>query len=99
MTKYKKFLDTLLGHEVTATNGEIGYLCTIGDLLNNGGRNDFFRWARKCKNGDIIVSHNVYKNLQYDRQSRTYYANCYTNACMNSPNFTKKSLVFIGFTF
>lgn len=59
-SKWYKFLDTL--PEVEANNGDFGYFCTVGDMLDNGGRDDFFRtwkWSftvEEREYGPYIVS-------------------------------------------
>lgn len=99
MTKIEKFYDSLMNHEVTAKNGDMGYLVTIGDLLENGGRNEFFRIVKKHKDGTFSVSRNVYQSIEWDKESRAYYADCYTDCTHISPDLKKNTVVFIGFDF
>lgn len=99
MTKIEKFYDTLMNQEVTATNGDMGYLVTVGDLLENGGRNEFFKTVRRHKDGSFSVSRNVYRDIQWDRSSRAYWAECFNDYCYNSPELKKSTVVFIGFDF
>ena len=94
--KWYNFLDTL--PEVEANNGDIGYYCTVGDMLDNGGRDDFFRTVRG-KGERRQVSRNVYCNLEYDRENRFWYADCYTDICRNSPEMSRNTVVFVGFNF
>lgn len=91
-TKWYKFLETLEG--VEANNGDYGYFVTVGDLLDNGGRNEFFRRVRGGK-----VLRNVYYGLEYDRSEKAYYADCYTNPCTHSGALKRSDVVFIGFDF
>lgn len=84
------------GKGVTANNGDYGYFVTVGELIKNGGRDDFFRKVRKS---DKRVSNNVYYCLEYDKAEKGYYADCYTNPTIHSGLLKKDTLVFIGFTF
>ena len=95
-SKWYKFLDTL--PEVEANNGDIGYYCTVGDMIDHGGRNDFFRTVRG-KGERRQVSRNVYYNLEYDRLNRFWFADCYTDVCRNSPEMSRDTVVFVGFDF
>lgn len=99
MDKMEKLYTALMGHELTASNGDMGYLVTVETLLNNGGRNEFFRTVRRKKSGGFSVSRNVYQGIEYDRENRVYYADCYTDCTHNSPDLKKTTLVFIGFDF
>ena len=99
MKKLEKFYESLMNHETTAKNGDMGYLVTIGELLENGGRDEFFRTVKKHKGGTFSVSRNVYQGLEYDRENRVYYADCFTDCCYNSPDLKKSTVVFIGFNF
>ena len=99
MNKFEKFYESLMNHEVTAKNGDLGYLVTVGELLENGGRNEFFRTVKKHKDGTFSVSRNVYQGIEWDRSTRTYWAGCFTNYCYNSPDLKKSTVVFIGFDF
>lgn len=93
MNKLERFYNSL-GEPVEANNGDFGYFVTVGDLLENGGENEFFR---KVKGGK--VSRNVYCGLEYDRSDKAYYAGCYTNMSMHSGSMKKSTVVFIGFDF
>ena len=95
-SKWYKFLDTL--PEVEASNGDFGYYCTVGDMLDNGGRDEFFRTVRG-KGERRQVSRNVYYNLEYDRLNGFWYADCYTDVCRNSPEMSRETVVFVGFDF
>ena len=99
MTKLEKFYESLTNHEVTAKNGDLGYLVTIGELLENGGRDEFFRTVRKHKEGTFSVSCSVYRGIEWDRENRVYYADCYTDCTHISPDLKKSTVVFIGFDF
>ena len=93
MTKFSRWFDTL-GEPVEANNGDFGYFVTLGELLENGGKNEFFRKVRSGK-----VSRNVYYGLEYDRSEKAYYADCYTNVSIHSGALKKSAVVFIGFDF
>lgn len=99
MNKLEKLYNSLMGHEVAASNGDLGYLVTVGELLENGGKNEFFRTVKRKKDGSFSVSCNVYWGIEYDRGNRVYYANCYTNCCYTSSDLKKSTIVFIGFDF
>ena len=99
MTKLEKFYESLINQEVIARNGDMGYLVTVGELLENGGRNEFFRTVKKHKDGTFSVSRNVYQGLEWDRSTRTYWAECFTDYCHSSPDLKKSTVVFIGFDF
>lgn len=92
--KWYKFVETLK-EPVEANNGDFGYFVTIGDLLDNGGRNEFFR---KVSRGGKVLR-NVYYGLEYDRGEKAYYADCYTNSCIHSGALKRSDVVFIGFDF
>ena len=94
--KWEKFLDTL--QEVEANNGDIGYFCTVGEMLDNGGRDEFFR-AVRGKGERRQVSRNVYYGLMYDRENRCYYADCYTDISRTSADLSRSTVVFVGFDF
>lgn len=79
---------------ITLKNGEYGYIVTIGELIKNGGRNEYFRKIRGNR-----ISKDVYAILLYDCSDKRYYAECCTDSCKFSGPLTKESLVFIGFTF
>lgn len=99
MAKLEKFYESLMNHETTAKNGDLGYLVTVGELLENGGRDEFFRTVRRHKDGSFSVSRNVYQGIEWDRENRAYYAGCFTDYCHNSPDLKKSTIVFIGFDF
>lgn len=99
MSKLEKFYTQLSGKEVIATNTEEGYIVTVGELLENGGREEFFRVVRKKKEGRFAVSRNIYYDIQYDYSDRCYYAECYNDACYISGKLHKDTLIFIGFIF
>lgn len=81
---------------IEANNGDYGYFVTIGELLENGGRNEFFRKVRKS---DKKVSRAVYQYLEYNKSEKAYYAECYTDCTHHSGALKKTDIVFIGFTF
>ena len=99
MTKFEKFYESLMNHEATARNGDLGYLVTVDELLENGGRDEFFRTVKKHKDGTFSVSRNVYRGIEWDRENRVYYADCYTDCTHISPDLKKNTVVFIGFDF
>ena len=93
MNKLERFYNSLR-EPVEANNGDYGYFVTVGELLENGGKDEFFR---KVKGGK--VSKNVYYGLEYDRSEKAYFADCYTNVSMHSGALKKSTVVFIGFDF
>ena len=46
MNKIERFYNSL-GEPTEANNGDLGYFVTVGDLVKNGGENEFFRKVRK----------------------------------------------------
>ena len=79
---------------VTATNGDYGYFVTLGELIDHGGKDEFFRKTKGGKVGGL-----VYYGLEYDRSDRAYYADCYNNVGHHSGALHRSTIVFIGFDF
>ena len=99
MSKLEKFYASLMNHETTTKNGDLGYLVTVGELLENGGRDEFFRTVKKHKDGSFSVSRNIYYDIEWDKENRVYFADCYTDCTHISPDLKKSTVVFIGFDF
>lgn len=99
MKKLEKFYESLMGNEIVAKNGDMGYIVTVSQLIQNGGRDEFFRTVRHSKSGEIMVSRNVYSGLEYDRAERKYFADCWNDSCYTSPMLKKEAEIFIGFDF
>lgn len=59
MNKLERFYNSL-GEPTEANNGDFGYFVTIGDLVKNGGSDEFFRKVRKS---DKKVSKSVFYGL------------------------------------
>ena len=95
MNKIERFYNSL-GEPVEANNGDFGYFVTIGQLLENGGKDEFFR--KVCKSGKK-VSKDVFYGLEYDRMERAYFADCWNDCSSNSGPLKKNDIVFIGFDF
>ena len=97
--KLEKFYLSLSGQETTSRDGQTGYIVPVSALLENGGKNEFFRTIRRSKNGGVLVSKSVFRGLEYDRSTRKYIADCYEGPAYTSPLLSKDSKIFIGFTF
>ena len=95
MSKIERFYNSL-GEPVQANNGDFGYFVTVGELIENGGENEFFRKVRKS---DKKVSNAVFYGLEYDRSDRAYYASNFYNLGSHSGPLKKTDVVFIGFDF
>ena len=95
MTKIERFYNSL-GEPVQANNGDYGYFVTVGDLVKNGGEDEFFRKVRKS---DGKVSKSVFCGLEYDRADKAYYADCWNDCSSHSGSLKKTDVVFIGFDF
>ena len=95
MTKIERFYNSL-GEPIQANNGEYGYFIAVGDLLKNGGKDEFFRKVRKS---DKKVSKSVFYGLEYDRTDRAYYATNWYDINSDSGALKKTDVVFIGFDF
>ena len=97
--KLEKFYLSLSGQEIISKDGQTGYIVPVSALLENGGKNEFFRTVRRSKNGEILASKSVFRGLEYDRSTKKYVADCYDGSAYSSPLLSKDSKVFIGFTF
>ena len=95
MNKIERFYNSL-GEPVQANNGDYGYFVTVGDLVKNGGENEFFRKVRKS---DKKVSKAVFYGLEYDKCDRAYYAANWDDCSSHSGPLKKTDVVFIGFDF
>ena len=95
MSKMERFYNSL-GEPTEASNGDFGYFVTVGDLVKNGGSDEFFRKVRKS---DKKVSKSVFCGLEYDRTDRVYYAANWDDISRNSGALKKSDIVFIGFDF
>ena len=97
--KLEKFYLSLSGQEIISKDGQTGYIVPVSALLENGGKNEFFRTVRHSKNGEILASKSVFRGLEYDRSTKKYVADCYDGPAYSSPLLSKDSKIFIGFTF
>lgn len=95
MSKIERFYNSL-GEPTQASNGEYGFFVTLGDLLENGGKNEFFRKVRKS---DKKVSKSVFYGLEYDRTARKYFASNWNDVSSDSGALKKTNIVFVGFNF
>lgn len=95
MSKIERFYNSL-GEPVQASNGDFGYFVTVGDLVKNGGSDEFFRKVRKS---DRKVSKSVFCGLTYDRADKAYYAANWYDVSSHSGALKKTDIVFIGFDF
>ena len=95
MSKIERFYNSL-GEPVEANNGDFGYFVTIGQLLENGGKDEFFRKVRKA---DKKVSKAVFYGLEYDKSERAYFADNWNDCSSHSGPLKKNDIVFIGFDF
>ena len=95
MSKIERFYSSL-GEPTRANNGDYGYFVTVGDLVKNGGADEFFRKVRKS---DKKVSKTVFYGLEYDRSDRAYYASNFYDLGNHSGPLKKTDVVFIGFDF
>ena len=95
MNKIERFYNSL-GEPTEANNGDLGYFVTVGELIENGGENEFFRKVRKS---DKKVSKSVFCGLAYDRADKAYYADCWNDCNSHSGPLKKNDIVFIGFDF
>lgn len=95
MNKIERFYNSL-GEPVEANNGDFGYFVTVGDLVKNGGADEFFRKVRKS---DKKVSKSVFCGLEYDKMERAYYAANWNDCSSHSGPLKKTDVVFIGFDF
>ena len=95
MNKIERFYNSL-GEPVEANNGDLGYFVTVGELIENGGENEFFRKVRKA---DKKVSKAVFYGLEYDKSDRAYYATNWNDCSSHSGPLKKTDVVFIGFDF
>lgn len=95
MNKIERFYNSL-GEPTEASNGDLGYFVTVGDLVKNGGEDEFFRKVRKS---DKKVSKSVFYGLEYDKSDRAYYADCWNDCGHHSGPLKKTDVVFIGFDF
>ena len=95
MNKIERFYNSL-GEPIEANNGDLGYFVTIGQLLENGGKDEFFRKVRKA---DKKVSKAVFYGLEYDKCDRAYYADNWNDCSSHSGPLKKTDVVFIGFDF
>ena len=95
MSKIERFYNSL-GEPTEASNGDLGYFVTVGDLVKNGGEDEFFRKVRKS---DKKVSKVVFYGLEYDKCDRAYYADCWNDCGHHSGPLKKTDVVFIGFDF
>lgn len=96
--KLEKFYLSLSGQETTSRDGQTGYVVPVSALLENGGKNEFFRTIR-YRDGELITSKSVFCGLEYDRCARKYIADCYEGPAYTSPLLSRDSKIFIGFTF
>lgn len=97
--KLEKFYLSISGQEIISKDGQTGYIVPVSALLENGGKNEFFRTVRRSKNGEILVSKSVFRGIEYDRGEKKYIADCYDGPAYASPLLSKYSKIFIGFTF
>lgn len=95
MSKIERFYNSL-GEPIQANNGDYGYFVTVGDLVKNGGADEFFRKVRKS---DRKVSKSVFYGLEYDRSERAYFAANWSDVSGHSGALKKTDVVFIGFDF
>ena len=95
MTKIERYYNSL-AEPVQANSGEYGYFVTIGELVKNGGHDEFFRKVRKA---DKKVSKAVFYGLEYDKSDRAYYAANWNDCSSHSGPLKKTDVVFIGFDF
>ena len=95
MSKIERFYNSL-GEPVEVNNGDFGYFVTIGQLLENGGKDEFFRKVRKS---DKKVSKAVFYGLEYDKSERAYFADNWNDCSSHSGPLKKTDVVFIGFDF
>ena len=95
MNKIERFYNSL-GEPTEANNGNFGYFVTVGELIENGGENEFFRKVRKA---DKKVSKSVFCGLEYDRMERAYFADNWSDCSSHSGPLKKNDIVFIGFDF
>ena len=95
MNKIERFYNSL-GEPVQANNGDYGYFVPVGDLVKNGGQEEFFRKVRKSGKK---VSKAVFYGLEYDKCDRAYYAANWDDCSSHSGPLKKTDVVFIGFDF
>ena len=95
MNKIERFYNSL-GEPTEANNGDFGYFVTIGQLVENGGKDEFFRKVRKS---DKKVSKAVFYGLEYDRTERAYFGHSCYDISKDSGPLKKNDIVFIGFDF
>ena len=95
MNKIERFYNSL-GEPVEANNGDLGYFVTVGDLVKNGGKDEFFRKVRKSGRK---VSKDVFYGLEYDRTERAYFGHSCYDISKDSGPLKKTDVVFIGFDF
>ena len=95
MNKIERFYNRL-GEPTEANNGNLGYFVTVGELIENGGKDEFFRKVRKA---DKKVSKAVFYGLEYDKSDRAYYAANWNDCSSHSGPLKKTDVVFIGFDF
>ena len=95
MSKIERFYNSL-GEPMQANNGDYGYFVTVGDLIKNGGSDEFFRKVRKS---DKKVSKSVFYGLEYDKTERAYFADNWHDVSSHSGALKKTDVVFIGFDF
>lgn len=95
MSKIERFYNSL-GEPVQASNGDFGYFVTVGDLVKNGGEDEFFRKVRKS---DKKVSGTVFFGLTYDNSERAYFADNWYDVSHHSGALKKTDIVFVGFDF
>ena len=95
MSKMERFYNSL-GEPTEANNGDLGYFVTIGQLLENGGKDEFFRKVRKSGKK---VSKDVFYGLEYDRTERAYFGHSCYDISKDSGALKKTDVVFIGFDF
>ena len=95
MTKLERFYNRL-GEPTEANNGDLGYFVTVGELVENGGHDEFFRKVRKS---DGKVSKAVFYGLEYDKCDRSYDEDCWNDCSSHSGPLKKTDVVFIGFDF
>ena len=48
MNKIERFYNSL-GEPVEANNGDLGYFVTVGELIENGGEDEFFSESKKSR--------------------------------------------------
>ena len=95
MSKIERFYNSL-GEPTQASNGDYGYFVTVGDLVKNGGADEFFRKVRKS---DKKVSKAVFYGLEYDKSERAYFAANWYDVSSHSGALKKTDIIFIGFDF